>query len=193
MVHLKNPITRSNLIVISCFWVASNFGYYLIMFNMKHLAGNIFTNTIFCSTADVLGYFTTGIIFQYVGGKKSILASFSIAGLSGMGALYFKSRPDLISFFLFGCRLGVAAACNVVTILNLTVFPSDFMSTSFGICNIFARLSSILAPIIAELDDPLPFLVFCVVTSSCVFLAKFMQESSNGDDNGERYDDKWDE
>lgn len=117
-----------------------------------------------------------------MGSKFSIIASFGIAGVSSLCVLYFSGNTELVSMFLFGCRLGVAAACNVSTILNITVFPSDFRSTSFGICNLFARLSAILAPLIAELKDPLPVLTFFLVTTLSAFLGNFLIEGESEDE-----------
>lgn len=156
--------------------MASTFSYYMILFYMKYLPGNIFTNTIYCSTADVIGYLFTGILFQYVGGKASLIASFGIASVSGLCLLSFSDQPHLTSVFLFGSRLGVAAACNVLTIVNITVFPSDFRATSFGLCNIFARFAAIVAPIVAELEDPLPFVSLVVMVTLCAGLSWFLLE-----------------
>ena len=70
------------------------------------------------------------------------------------------SYPYLIPLFLFGSKLGVSAAYNVVYIVNVLVFPSDFKTTSFGICNFFARIAGIVAPMAANLDQPEPLYLF---------------------------------
>jgi len=40
------------------------------------------------------------------------------------------------------------------------LFPTHLTATAFGICNIFARMLSILSPLLAEAPEPLPMLVY---------------------------------
>jgi len=61
--HLQDPKLKKNLVILCGCWMASTFSYYMILFNMKYLPGNIFENTIYCSSADTIGYLFTGILF----------------------------------------------------------------------------------------------------------------------------------
>ena len=70
--HLKNPRTFRNIIILSGSWLTATFSYYMINFYIKYLPGSIYYNTIFCGIADTIGYFLTGILFQYVGAKASL-------------------------------------------------------------------------------------------------------------------------
>jgi hypothetical protein len=45
----------------------------------------------------------------------------------------------------------------------MTLFPSAKRATAIGICQVFARGITILAPEIAELPKPQPVLIVCVV------------------------------
>ncbi len=109
-----------------------------------------------------------------MGGRLSLVVSFSIAAFSGSCLLFVGNNPTLVPFFLFWARLGVAAVCNVNTIVNITVFPVDFRTTSFGICNIFARAAAIVAPLMAELAYPTPFIILIVLTALNAFVSFFL-------------------
>lgn len=110
-------------------------------------------NTIYSSSADTVGYILTGGLFQFIGGKQSLFISFACSALSGLALLSVDSTYTILSpFFLFGARLGVAAAYNVVYIVNVIIFPVELKTTSFGICNFFARIAGIMAPQAAEVD-----------------------------------------
>jgi hypothetical protein len=61
----------------------------------------------------------------------------------------------------------VTATFNLCYLANAQIFPAIFAGTTFGICNIGAKLITILAPLIAELDPPIPMILFC----STAFLA----------------------
>lgn len=61
--HLQDAKLKQNLAILCGCWMASTFSYYMILFYMKYLPGNIFVNTIYCSSADTIGYLFTGILF----------------------------------------------------------------------------------------------------------------------------------
>ncbi|CDW91268.1 organic cation [Stylonychia lemnae] len=182
MIYLQDKLLKRNLTILCGCWLASTFSYYMILFYMKYLPGNIYSNTIFCSTADAAGYFFTGVLFQYVGGRISLMVSLGLAAISSFCIVQLSDYTYLTPFFLFGSRLGVAAACNVLTIVNIVIFPADFRSTSFGICNIFARMAAILAPLVAELEYPYPYaILICVTTVYCV-VSFFLKEKQNNEE-----------
>ena len=54
---------------------------------MKYVPGNIFENTIYSSAADTIGYLATGILYQFVGGKISLVVSYALAAICGAGLL----------------------------------------------------------------------------------------------------------
>lgn len=162
--------------------MASTFSYYLVLFYMKYLPGSIYENTIFCSSADTAGYLLTGILFQYMGGRISLMFSFSLTAISSLCIINLSDSPSLIPIFLFCSRLGIAAACNVLTIVNILVFPPDFRSTSFGICNIFARMAAILAPMAAEVKYPFPYTFLITLTTVFAIISYFFSETSQDED-----------
>jgi hypothetical protein len=43
------------------------------------------------------------------------------------------------------------------------IFPAIFSGTAFGLCNIGAKTSTILSPLIAEIEPPVPMTIFSIV------------------------------
>jgi len=91
------------------------------------------------------------------------------------------SYPTLTPLFLFGSKLGVSAAYNVVYIVNVLVFPADFKTTSFGICNFFARIAGVIAPMAANLDQPTPLYLFVAACFSYSVLSLLLVEKKEDD------------
>lgn len=87
----------------------------------------------------------------------------------------------MTAIFLFCLRLGVAAGLNVLTIVNITLFPSDFRATAFGITNIFARIAAIVSPIVAELAQPLPYIILVAINLIHTFVGFFIIERTDGE------------
>jgi hypothetical protein len=58
----------------------------------------------------------------------------------------------------------------------MTLFPSKKRATAIGICQIFARGLTILAPEICELPKPLPVLIVCVIAIIAFITAQTLPE-----------------
>jgi hypothetical protein len=53
---------------------------------------------------------------------------------------------------------------NACYVANMEVFPAHILGMAFGICNTFARVSTIVAPYIAELKpEMISEVIFCAV------------------------------
>ena len=61
------------------------------------------------------------------------------------------------------------------------MFPVALCTTAFGICNIFARISTIMSPLIAELPDHVPMSIFSVICIATAFLPLFLRQVKKGD------------
>lgn len=59
-------------------------------------------------------------------------------------------------------KTGAELAFGFVFVIHTELFPTSFLVTSYGICNIFCRMITMAAPIVAEVSNvavPLAFLV----------------------------------
>merc|ERR1711988_1316465 len=57
----------------------------------------------------------------------------------------------LLSAMVLACKFGLSCAKSTAYLANYQVFPVQIVATAFGLCNIVARVTTILAPYIAEL------------------------------------------
>lgn len=53
-------------------------------------------------------------------------------------------------------KFGINAAFTLCYIVTADYFPEVVCSRVFGICNVFARISTILSPMISEIHAPIP-------------------------------------
>jgi len=56
----------------------------------------------------------------------------------------------LLSLFILGCKYGVCQLFNLAYVGNTHLFSISLVATSYSVCNIFGRGSSILSPLVAE-------------------------------------------
>lgn len=75
--------------------------------------------------------------------------------------------------FVLLARFGTTFVMISCYIVQVELFPTLFLGTSFGICNFFARLFSIGSPLAAEIPEPIPAVIFCVL-AGIGLLASFL-------------------
>lgn len=165
-----------NLVILAFVWMASAFNYFLINFRMKYFGGNIFVNTSVASTSEIVAYILGGISYQKIGIRFTLITAFAISCLGSIALNLWGSRnPDLLPVMILATRFGVSATFNICYLANAQLFPSIFAGTAIGICNIFAKMSTIVAPMLAEVADPVPMTVFAVITGMASILSWFIQ------------------
>ena len=63
-------------------------------------------------------------------------------------------------------KFGVCAGFAMLYMSTLIYFPSRYLGSVFGLCNTAARAVTILAPMVAELDTPIPelsIIITCLI------------------------------
>ena len=77
-------------------------------------------------------------------------------------------------------RLGVAFAFGCSYFGNQEYFEPVYLSTVFGICNVFARCSTIAAPMVVEVVSE-PILTITICTFIVAISSSFLMSKSEGD------------
>jgi Na+/melibiose symporter-like transporter len=113
-----------NLIIISLSWMASTVCFYIIGFYIKYIPGNVFSNIIVTSIADALSSIGAGVAGEYLGAKKTLFMSFSLAALAGMGLIFAGDNSILIMVFVLITRYGINSAFTLNYIITADYFPS---------------------------------------------------------------------
>lgn len=77
--------------------------------------------------------------------------------------------------FLLGMKASTGLAFNGVFLAAFDIFPIKYSASIFGMLNITGTLFAIVSPMIAEIEFPVPVLVFIGLSilpmiTSCVFL-----------------------
>lgn len=160
-----------NLVLMTIFWTTSSFNYYIITFYLKYIPGNVFVNTSLSCTAEIIAYVASGLVMDIFGVKLSFMISFILAAVGGLLlTIFFNAEGALIAVFVLFAKFGISFAFNLTYLATPQMFPTALASTAFGICNIFARFSTVLSPLIAELPDPVPMTIFTATCLGSAFL-----------------------
>ena len=166
-----------NLGIMVVVWIASSFNFYLINFKLKYIKGDIFVNTFVSATSELPAIILGGILYQKVGLRFTLCLCFSIAIAGSICLLIFSdAREDLIPIFILLAKAGVSGTFNLCYLANAQIFPAIFAGTAFGFCNIGAKLATILAPLIAEVDPPVPMIIFTISASVAGVLSMMIRK-----------------
>ena len=166
-----------NLVLMATFWTFSSFNYYIITFYLKYIPGNIYINTSLSCTAEVIAQISSGFVMNKFGVKLSFIIAFILAAAGGLFlVIFFQADGFLIAIFVLFAKFGISFAFNVSYLSTPQMFPTALCSTAFGICNLFARFSTILSPLIAELKDPIPMSIFTITCIASAFFPLFLRK-----------------
>ena len=66
--------------------------------------------------------------------------------------------------------VGIVTAFDLVYLLVNDLFPTIFLATSYGACNVVGRLVSIFSPTMAYAPEPIPMLTLIVFSAICIFI-----------------------
>lgn len=78
--------------------------------------------------------------------------------------------------FIILSRLGNAMSYNTVYVSNNRLFPTKFVSTTYGIVNLLSHIITVAAPLVAEIGDPYPFIIFVINTGLAITASIFIRE-----------------
>lgn len=140
---------------------------------MKKVKGSITTNTLVSQISEFSADIVSVLYYISAGPKFGFTFGY---GLAFIGSFLLLMRPDdipMIPFYVTVAKFGVAASFNTVYLASVGLIPTIFSSSVFGFCNVAARIFTIVSPVIAEQDAPLPMLI-CVTLSIIAAVASQM-------------------
>jgi OCT family organic cation transporter-like MFS transporter 3 len=150
------------------------------MYLLKYLKGDIFVNSMTTNAADIPIVMLGGIAYKFLGIRFSLFIAFIAASIGSISLLFFSgSFPGIIPVMLMLAKGGVKMTFNIVYLANSQIFPAIFAGTAFGICNIGGKVATIFSPYMAEVDPPVPMIVFTVLAVVAAFLSLFIKTSAS--------------
>lgn len=178
---------RTNLIVMMALWSFGSFAFFLIPFMLQNLVNampgtNIFTMSLATEIAEMLAsvicIFITRLMDLKVAmfGALGLITAASILIILFQSFIYkaFHENLNAVNYTEAGLvmltNLGIVCAFDFAYLINPTLFPTIYLATAYGACNIIGRFISIFAPIVARLPDPVPLVVLTILAFICILL-----------------------
>ena len=156
---LRDSAFRTKMLLTILFWIGCEFCFFMIGFHMKYMPGNIFDIITLQAMVTCIAFTSGGVISKKIGTKQCIAMSFCMATFGSYLMIKVPGRLGLELPLLIFTKFGVDCGYSQVMAYTTSEFPAYLTSQVLGICNIFSSMAGILAPQIAEMDDPIPMWV----------------------------------
>lgn len=147
MFYLRQHVIRVNLTVMAYMWACCSFSYYMVIFYLKYLPGDIYVNTLASGGTDMIAVVCGGALYSRFGIKKTFTFLFSMSVTGGLLIIFLGEKVTvLMPLFVTITKFGISGGFVTVYISTVGVFPTLFCATAIGFCNFFARALTIVAP-----------------------------------------------
>ena len=157
----------------------SSFNFYMLTFFLKYFPGNIFENSLCFACSDLLAFTLSGVVIKYTRVTNGFRLAFIISSVGAILYLLFQKERSFIPIFVCLCRIGVTMAFNLGYISVPRLFPIKFQSTVYAVVNFFAHLIACIGPVVAEMDQPIPFIAFISAVGISVIAVQALSELDN--------------
>ena len=158
-------------------WVSTTFTYYIVIFLVKYLPGSLYINQLVSGFA-CIGYLVTPPLAKKLDNRKIMLLGYVVTLVFLVGMLIAENShiSDVgysFVFFLFKC--GVSMVNISLFVIHYDLFPTKYMATSYGLCNIISRILTIAGPIVAELGTTIPVIILIILNALALIAAYFLR------------------
>ena len=110
-----------NVLVMAVLWANCAFSYYLVIFYLKYLPGDIYQNTAASCLADLIATLSAGFLLQKFGLKRAFQCCLALEILGGISLLCFEA---LLPLQVIVTKFGIAGSFNLVYCATAKVFPT---------------------------------------------------------------------
>jgi hypothetical protein len=138
------------MIVFMLCWAIISICYYLILFHLPDLEGNLYLNGLSLALSELLGNLLIGLLIHSFGLRNTLLLSFTLLCLSAVLYLFPILTFDLwYASILFIMKLSLTGAVGATFFGTNAVFREDLVPIIFALCNLVARGLTMPMPYIA--------------------------------------------
>ena len=141
------------MVLAATCWTGVCFSFYLLNFFVKFMPGDIFVNNIM-SDLSCIGGFLVCIFAHRFRTKDILVVLYTISAFIFLVMWKGNIKSNSVIAFLYFCgTMALNSLFNVVFYMNLELFPTKVVGSSFAICNLACRGLSSVAPLLAESKD----------------------------------------
>ncbi|XP_066993627.2 solute carrier family 22 member 2 [Anabrus simplex] len=132
-----------------CFcWMTNTFVYFGLSLNSVAVGSNKYTSFILVCLIELPGYTLTYFVLgSRLGRKSSLCASLLLSGACCIAFMFVPKDLEWLGMvlFLFG-KFSITIAFTTIYMYTAELFPTSLRHSLLGVCSMFGRLGSVVAP-----------------------------------------------
>ena len=192
-----DDVLRINLMVMMALWSFGSFAFFLIPYMLQNLVNsmpgtNIYTMSLATEIAEMLASVICIFITRIMDLKIAMFGALGLITVASVLIILFQSfiykafdgNINAVNYTEAGLvmltNLGIVCQFDFAYLINPTLFPTIYLATAYGACNILGRFISIFAPIVARLPDPVPLIVLTILAFLCILLTAKLRKVKEG-------------
>lgn len=156
-------------------WSFASFAFFLVPLYVSNVDLNLFLISLCLAVGEIISSIICLFITHGRDTRKSLIVFCAVSCVGSIGALIFQSvynadsqLPVAAAYLIL--YVGIVTAFDLVYLLVNELFPTIFLASSYGACNVVGRLVSIFSPLMAFAPEPIPMLTLIAFSALCIFI-----------------------
>ncbi|KOB76182.1 Organic cation transporter [Operophtera brumata] len=161
----RTPNIRKNILCMSFNWLACSYCFYGVSQFVGQLSGDVFSNVAASAGVTLLGTFSSIPLLKTIG-RRTIVIVFNF--IAAVCLFMLALVPAGLASIVLAC-VGVVSSFIIFVVVYLycsELFPTVVRNAAIGVSSMSARVGSMLAPFVIDLQGVAPWLpplVFAIV------------------------------
>ena len=166
---------RNNLILMAACWSFSSWAFFVIPFYLGTIESNMYLMSLMTAIAEIIATFICMFAIHGRDLRRALSLFCGLSCVGSIGVIAFTSLytgesqlPEAFAYMIL--YVGVVTAFDLVYLIVNELFPTVFLGTSYGACNVVGRFISIMSPLAAELPGAVPLILLACFAAICTAL-----------------------
>ncbi|XP_062053803.1 organic anion transporter 3 isoform X2 [Lepus europaeus] len=179
----RTPILRRVTLCLSLAWFATGFAYYSLAMGVEEFGVNIYILQMIFGGVDIPAKFITILSLSYLGRHITQGAALLLAGAAILSLIFVPMDMSLLRTILAvfgkGCLSG---SFSCLFLYTSELFPTVIRQTGMGVSNVWARVGSMISPLVkitGEIQPFIPNIIYGTVALLGGSAALFLPETLN--------------
>ena len=133
-------------------------------------------NAYSSSVAEIIAKLSSGFVLVKIGLKPIFAFCFVVAFIGSVSLIIVSDGNYLvISLLVMVAKFGISMGWVGCYMGMILLFKTTLVGAAMGYCNVLCRITAMAAPLVAEIDPPVPMMTISTLTLVGAILTQFIK------------------